>query len=530
MRKRCVAVCMGAGVLLALLALICQATGVSVASSAPRAGDVQANANVWSPYLADDADGWTNIISDTFEGEFPGQWIRRNHPDYWFGKRDCRAHGGVYAAWCVGESRAGPNLPCNGYFPPQTVNPRPSIMESPVFSLEGAWDAELSFWYRSDCSFPNGISTLVLWDGRHHAQVDLPATSGGDSPEGWSQLTVDLERAFELGDLLGLPEVGFEFTSIVWRGDCQGLFVDDVLVRAKFGAPPVTPTVTPTETMTPTLTPSPTATMTRIPNQLNLPLIVSKWVLPQDGTPTSTPTATVLPTLTHTPTLTPTPVDGPGWHDMFAEDFEGDFPGRWEVSDDSEEDGGEYEWGKRDCRARESTYSAWCVGGGDAGSQVPCGVDYPNGVDTWMVYGPFEMPEVENAFLVFYLFKDTENLFDTLSVGASLDNETYWMGQDSGYYNGWIPGILNLKDMGEGGDFSGQPEVWIAFRFQSDQATALEGVFVDDVTISWCNSDCVATSVLGRDASLESPWMVEVQSRVQRSRDVSPKSSGVVRP
>ena len=70
--------------------------------------------------------------------------------------------------------------------------------------------------------------------------------------------------------------------------------------------------------------------------------------------------------------LQPESVNASGWVTIMSEDFEGAFPGSWNVYDGNPE-GGEYYWEKRICLPYQGSYSGWGVGGGAQGSGLSCG-------------------------------------------------------------------------------------------------------------------------------------------------------------
>ena len=168
-----------------------------------------------------DADDWTVILADGFEGDFPGDWARSGHPDFTFWKRDCRASEGTYSAWCIGKNTSGPDLPCGSLFPTTQYN-HPSNMTYGPFSLEEAWAAELSFSYWLDMTHPDGGGSVAAAMGRHSSSLALPPTYPG-APEGctdgWCTITVDLAAFPYLGNLCGQPEVWIEFSSGTFSGN-----------------------------------------------------------------------------------------------------------------------------------------------------------------------------------------------------------------------------------------------------------------------------------------------------------------------
>ena len=72
-----------------------------------------------------------------------------------------------------------------------------------------------------------------------------------------------------------------------------------------------------------------------------------------------------------------------GQIDDFEYDGELDPLRGWlDVYDLNEEMFGWYFWGLSDCRAANGTRSMWAIGDGDEGSQMACGVQYPNGLNS----------------------------------------------------------------------------------------------------------------------------------------------------
>jgi len=177
-----------------------------------------------------------------------------------------------------------------------------------------------------------------------------------------------------------------------------------------------------------------------------------------------------------------------GWRTVVTETFEGTWPispSLWFLHDFSDTDGGEYLWGRRNCRPGQGDFSAWSVGGGSNGSFLPCGSNYPNSVTTSMTYGPFDLSQATSAQLQFYLWLDTEPYFyDFFGYAASRNGENFEGYARSGDMAYWSPITLDLTDVPELGDLTGEPQVWITFLFVSDSTiNSHAGAFVDDVTI-----------------------------------------------
>jgi hypothetical protein len=224
---------------------------------------------------------------------------------------------------------------------------------------------------------------------------------------------------------------------------------------------------------------------------------------PPTKTPTPTPTTPAPPTETPTPTPTPTPTTpAPQWETIMSETFEGSFPGSWGVGDNNGGEHGEYYWGKRSCRSYAGSYSGWAVGAGAQGGALSCGSNYPNNADSWMVYGPFSLADATAADLSCQLWLNSESDFDMFCQFASTDGSSFsgtcWWGDSSG----WEETTLDLTDVYELGDLTGQPNVWIAFRFYSDGSVSFpEGAHVDNVVLRKCTSAaCAGGSSATQDA------------------------------
>jgi len=166
-----------------------------------------------------------------------------------------------------------------------------------------------------------------------------------------------------------------------------------------------------------------------------------------------------------------------GWQNMMTEDFEGGFPGPWDVM------AGDTEayWGKEDHEPHSGSYSAFCARGGAAGVNPPD--NYPNNMNTWMVYGPFSLAGATDAELNFWYWLDTQKDHDYLKCMASIDGNNYSGQQYSGNSLGWGSRSFDLTDVYNLGNLCGESQVWIAFGFSSDESINDEGAFIDDVVL-----------------------------------------------
>ena len=171
-----------------------------------------------------------------------------------------------------------------------------------------------------------------------------------------------------------------------------------------------------------------------------------------------------------------------GWTVIVEEDFEGLFPGQWQLRD-GEPGEGLYVLGPRACRAFSGSQSGWVVGGG-AGAGLGCKSAYPRHVESWMVYGPFSLAGASDAELAFQLWLNSEPEYDGVFCGASIDGVEFHGYSVTGNSAGWVQHALNLRAVPELGDLAGQEEVWIALLFVSDGVVRMqEGAYIDDIVL-----------------------------------------------
>jgi hypothetical protein len=228
-------------------------------------------------------------------------------------------------------------------------------------------------------------------------------------------------------------------------------------------------------TPTPTPTPSAPAIYT-----LHLPALMRAL-----SQPTATPTLSATPsqspsptsTLAATPSQTPSPTPTPdlGWQVILSDGFEGTFPGPWQCY-------GNPGWGRTNCRQAADTYSVWPAAVGP-GAVMPCTEDYPNNLNAWMIYGPFDLTGATAAEVSFQRWQRTEAGYDLFRWMASIDGQNYHGWQSSGDTGGWQVQVLDLSNVPQIGNLCGQPQVWFALSMTSDGSAGDEGVFVDSVVV-----------------------------------------------
>jgi len=147
-----VSLVLGAVLLMAVLNLPAVAEPPSPAatpSSVIKPGQVFLDTSdiVWdSPIeIAGSANGWNDIMTEGFEGDFPGAGWRVDEigtGDYMWAKSACRFYSGDYSAWGVGGGADGSNLQCGDDYPSGAY----SYMIYGPFDLSNATDAELLFY------------------------------------------------------------------------------------------------------------------------------------------------------------------------------------------------------------------------------------------------------------------------------------------------------------------------------------------------------------------------------------------------
>jgi len=174
------------------------------------------------------------------------------------------------------------------------------------------------------------------------------------------------------------------------------------------------------------------------------------------------------------------------------EDFEGPWPNDWVLMATHNKF-----WGPNKCLAYEGSYDGWVEAVGPDGH--PSHTDSPactsptgynDNFQSWMVYGPFSLEGKTEGGVSLQFLLDTEYEHDTCGVYASINGENfsgtaYW--GDSG---GWIPWPAEYGDFSDWpslGNILGEPQVWVAFIFDSDSShtgSADKGCFLDNINIS----------------------------------------------
>ncbi len=169
-----------------------------------------------------------------------------------------------------------------------------------------------------------------------------------------------------------------------------------------------------------------------------------------------------------------------GWETIMTEDMEGEFPGIWDVFTTSSSF--DAYWGQESYRYYEGSYSAYCVGAGSEAVTPPG--HYDNYTASWMVYGPFDLSGANDAYVDYQLWLNSESGYDYLYCLASLNGSNFYGIRYSGNSGGWTSKTFDLTDVYTLGDVTGEPEVYLAFYFNSDNIIcSYEGAYIDDIEL-----------------------------------------------
>lgn len=182
-----------------------------------------------------------------------------------------------------------------------------------------------------------------------------------------------------------------------------------------------------------------------------------------------TPTPTVVPTTQ--PTATPQPA---GWITLLNDDFSGDLAA-WQLE-------GTPTWGATTCRSADGSPVLWPAAVGP-GALVPCDDDYPNNLESWLIFGPFDLSDATAAEADFSYWLRSELDYDFFEWLVSSDGVRFYGRQHSGNTNGWVENSLDFSAVPGLGDVRGQSSVWFAFVFESDDSVTDQGVFLNSVRL-----------------------------------------------
>lgn len=190
--------------------------------------------------------------------------------------------------------------------------------------------------------------------------------------------------------------------------------------------------------------------------------------LPPDAVPSSAPD------------LDPPKKEIQGSQDIKSETFEGAFPNsNWTLYDYSS-DGYNRLWDDANSRSHNGSWAGWPANGGADFIDPVINPVYPPNMDSWMIYGPFDLSDAATAETVFWLWRQMQATYDYLYVGISDNGVNYlgylYYGNNSQVYD-WALYSVSMDD------YAGDSSVWVAWRFYSNSSVQYEGPWVDDIVI-----------------------------------------------
>ena len=175
------------------------------------------------------------------------------------------------------------------------------------------------------------------------------------------------------------------------------------------------------------------------------------------------------------------------WELLVNDNFEGTFPNTSAcVLRDFSNDGFERYWGQDSLRATSGTKSIWSARGGANGVD-PATNNYPKNLDSWLICGPYDFTNAKRLMARYQRWLDIPDLDgDFQFFGASTDgtyfNGVLWYGV--GQY--WVEQTVWFDQ------YAGQPQVWVALVFRSDNDDATgKGAWIDDLKVWRYNNPTV---------------------------------------
>jgi len=172
----------------------------------------------------------------------------------------------------------------------------------------------------------------------------------------------------------------------------------------------------------------------------------------------------------------------PPWILAMSEGFEGSFPSAsWSVADLN--GGDEHLWGRDTSFSYNGGWGAWAARDGADGI-LPTLSYYPDWVSSLMKYGPFDLSDARDAVLEFAYSHVSPEGEDYFCWQASTDDTNYFGHCVSGSHSGWNRESFDLTAVPTLGDLTGEPQVWIAFRFNSNGGdNAYQGPWLDTIEL-----------------------------------------------
>jgi hypothetical protein len=175
---------------------------------------------------------------------------------------------------------------------------------------------------------------------------------------------------------------------------------------------------------------------------------------------------------------------GPEWRPIFGENFESaNWAAKWDVNLDIGSAGTGLKWGAQsivNALEPSSTKSGWGICKDDTCSNVdPIAPNYPTGVKSFLVAGPFDFSRADDALVDLDLFYEA-NSADKFTVSVSDNRQTFVeeLTVVGNINNGqWEEKSVSLSN------YIGKDRIWIAFTFESNTAASKMGAMIDDISI-----------------------------------------------
>ena len=157
---------------------------------------------------------------------------------------------------------------------------------------------------------------------------------------------------------------------------------------------------------------------------------------------------------------------------VFYEDFEGTWPGDWQVGDWWSTSGDDY-WGKDGVRCHNGSYSSWCAHEGTWATH------YDTCMEAYM-YRNVSLSAYQTVSFEYYYWIDSQTNYDFLRVGYYDSNIWNWTKNYTSYSDGdWIYDTISVPVTATA----------VGFLFYSDGLNCVyEGAYVDDVKLIATNA------------------------------------------
>ncbi|MBN2055463.1 hypothetical protein JW905_11105 [bacterium] len=177
------------------------------------------------------APAWINIMSEDFNGAWPGEWFvsPMGGADCYWGDVSCFFYNDTWSAHCADDGSMSSSQDCFGY-----VNNMETWMIYGPFSLADMVDGYMDFYYFTELedtydSFIYGMSV----DGNSFYGNEVTI----DTPD-WTYGMLNFGSIPAYGSMLGAPEVwmGFVFRSDANVIEGQGVYVDYIDIQVEMSS------------------------------------------------------------------------------------------------------------------------------------------------------------------------------------------------------------------------------------------------------------------------------------------------------